>query len=112
MVYLRPSGRAVAYYNLCGNSRSEGVPIHGFLQIDELSSMFNLNVRENGTSCLYWVGTDGARTNELVISYLDLSEGTKPHVLQTWSNGTDLCLSAKYAPSTKFYLQDERGGQP
>jgi hypothetical protein len=74
--------------------------------------VFTPDLLGNGTSCLCWVGTDGAKTNELVISYLDLSEGKKPHVLQAWSNGIGLNLSAKYAPSTKFYLQDEHEGRP
>lgn len=41
-----------------------------------------------------------------------MCEGTKPHVLESWSNGTGLRVSAKYSPSTKLYLQDERAGRP
>ncbi|OAL53442.1 SpvB-domain-containing protein [Pyrenochaeta sp. DS3sAY3a] len=112
MVYLRPDGGALAYFNFCGNFWSEAVSIAGFPQIDELSSVFTLDLLGNGTSCLCWAGTDGAKSNALIVYYLDLCEGTKPHVLESWSNGTGLRASAKYSPSTKLYLQDERAGRP
>ncbi|KAK6341642.1 hypothetical protein TWF696_008711 [Orbilia brochopaga] len=111
LVYLLPNGGAVAYFNLCGNAWSEGVPIDCFPKIDNLTSVFSLDLLGNGTSCLCWTGSDGATTNELVISYLDFTSGTKPYLLKTWSNGLGLTTSANYTPSTKFYLQDERQGR-
>ncbi|KAF3314498.1 hypothetical protein TWF173_004581 [Orbilia oligospora] len=112
LIYLLPSGGAIAYFNLSGNSWSEGVFIDCFPKVDNLGSIFSLDILGNGTSCLCWVGPDCGITNELVISYLDFTGGAKPYLLQSWSNGMGLTTQAQYTPSTKFYLQDERNGRP
>jgi hypothetical protein len=112
LVYLTPTGGAVAYFNFCGNVWSDGVPIDCFPEIDSLSSVFSLDLLGNGTSCLCWAGPGSTTTNELIISYLDLTGGVKPYLLKRWSNGVGLTTCAKYTPSTKFYLQSERQGKP
>ncbi|EHK24115.1 uncharacterized protein TRIVIDRAFT_49, partial [Trichoderma virens Gv29-8] len=112
LVYLTSGGGAVAYFNLCGNAWSDGVPIDCFPQIDNLSSVFSLDLLGNGTSCLCWAGPGNTIADEFVISYLDLTSGVKPHLLKQWSNGIGLNTCVKYTPSTKFYLQDERQGRP
>lgn len=112
IIYLTTTGEAVAYFNFCGNSWSKGVTIQGFPRLDNLSSVFCLDLLGNGTSCLCWVGPDGAVTDDLMISYIDLCGGSKPHLLKNWSNGLGLSIETNYTPSTRFYHQDERNGRP
>ncbi|KAL7930725.1 hypothetical protein V8C35DRAFT_133222 [Trichoderma chlorosporum] len=112
LVYLTPGGGAIAYFNLCGNTWSDGVPINCFPEMDNLSSIFSLDLLGSGTSCLCWARPGSTMTDDFILSYLDLTSGVKPHLLKQWSNGIGLTASAKYTPSTKFYLQDEREGRP
>ncbi|KAG9605253.1 hypothetical protein KCU77_g1177, partial [Aureobasidium melanogenum] len=112
LVYLTIDGGVAVYSNQCGNAWSDRVLIESFVKADNLSSVFTLDLLGNGTSCLCWAGPNGAATDELVISYLDLAGGAKPHLLKCWSTGTALTTSIKYTPSTRFYLHDERQGRP
>jgi len=112
IVYLPPTGGAVIYYNHCGNSWSNGVAIPSFPRIDNLSSVFALDLLGKGTSCLCWTGPATNSTDNLIISYLDLAPGTKPHLLKSFTNGIGLRTSISYLPSTTFYLRDEREQKP
>ncbi|ETS87117.1 hypothetical protein PFICI_00945 [Pestalotiopsis fici W106-1] len=112
LLYLTADGGINIYFNQCGNEWSDKLSLDCFVRTDNLSSVFTLDLLGNGTSCLCWAGPDAAAPDELVISYLDLTGGVKPHLLKFWSTGTGLTTSIKYTPSTRFYLQDERQGRP
>jgi RHS repeat-associated protein len=113
MVYLSPNGEATAYINFSGNSWSDGMPLGGsFPGLNNISSVFTLDLLGKGSSCLCWAGPDGPATDDLVIRYLDLSGGSKPYLLRSWSNGLGLTIDAQYTPSTKFYHADDRNGKP
>ncbi|TPX14888.1 uncharacterized protein E0L32_004997 [Thyridium curvatum] len=112
LVYLTADGGVAMYFNQCGNGWSDKLFLEAFVKADNLSSVFSIDLLGNGTSCLCWVGPDSAATDELVINYLDLAGGSKPHLLKSWSTGTGLTTSVRYAPSMRSYLQDEKRGRP
>ena len=63
----------------------------------------------NGTSCLVWSSKlPGDSTSPMV--YLDILQGRKPHLLTKMTNNLGVESSISYAPSTKFYLEDQLTG--
>ncbi|KAM7190879.1 putative insecticidal toxin complex protein [Naviculisporaceae sp. PSN 640] len=109
LLYLSPSGGATLYYNLSGNSWSDAIPIPNIPPTVMPSSVFTLDILGKGTGCLCW-SDDSNGSNR--IKYLDLMGNTKPHLLASYSNGLGASTSIAYAPSTKFYVDDERDGKP
>ncbi|KAF7555141.1 hypothetical protein G7Z17_g2360 [Cylindrodendrum hubeiense] len=112
ILYLLSNGGAMVYYNQCGNAWSEGTCLSQFPRIDKLSNVFILDVLGNGTSCICWVGPDGSASDELVLQYLNLATGGKPHLLTSFNNNRGQKTKVSYQPSTKYSLSDERSGQP
>ncbi|WAO96099.1 Hypothetical protein NCS54_01376100 [Fusarium falciforme] len=109
LLYVLPTGGAGLYYNLSGNSWSEQVFIQNLPLIANPSLVFTLDILGKGTGCLCWADTSDG-TNR--IKYLDLMGDTKPHLLQSYSNGLGAVTSIAYTPSTKFFLDDESRGLP
>ncbi|GAB1312346.1 SpvB-domain-containing protein [Madurella fahalii] len=112
ILYLLPHGGATVYFNHCGNSWSNGVAVPQFPRLEQLSSVFSLDLLGKGTSCLCWTGPDASTRGEPVIHYLDLAEAGKPHLLTSFRNGTGQQTRISYQTSTKFFLRDERAGRP
>lgn len=109
LLYLLPSGGAALYFNLAGNSWSDKVSIPQLPMVTDPSSVFTLDIRGRGTACLCWSDT---LSNRNIINCLDLMGATKPHLLESYSNGLGAATSITYTPSTKFYVEDEKKGQP
>lgn len=111
LLYLLPLGGALVYLNQCGNAWSNAVQVPQFPRLDKLSSIFTLDLLGKGTTCLCWIGPKGSALGELVIQYLDLATGGKPHLLTSVDNGLGTQTRVSYRPSTHFYLRDERAGR-
>jgi hypothetical protein len=65
----------------------------------------------NGTACLVW---SSALPRDVLrpLRYIDLMGGTKPHLLVSVRNNLGAETRFQYAPSTKFYLDDLKAGEP
>ncbi|KAL8903375.1 MAG: hypothetical protein Q9207_003966 [Kuettlingeria erythrocarpa] len=111
ILYLTPGGRAKVYYNQAGNSWTGAAKIANFPQVDNLSSVFAMDLRGSGTSCLCWTGP-AANSSANPLFFLDLMKGQKPHLLTKYSNGLGLSTTISYRPSTWFCLNDRREGTP
>ncbi|KAL8751966.1 MAG: hypothetical protein Q9184_005887 [Pyrenodesmia sp. 2 TL-2023] len=109
ILYVTPGGHAKVYYNQAGNSWSSGSKIANFPQVDNLSSVFAMDLRGSGTSCLCWTGPAADRSANSLF-FLDLMNDQKPHLLTKYSNGLGLSTTVSYRPSTWFYLNDLREG--
>ncbi|KAK3986938.1 virulence plasmid 65kDa B protein-domain-containing protein [Cladorrhinum sp. PSN332] len=110
MLYILPTGGAALYYNLAGNLWSDRVLIPQFPSLATPSSVFTLDLLGKGTACLCWTNDTTGPAN--TIHYLDLMGDTKPHLLQSYSNGLGWTNSVTYTPSTKFYVDDANQGLP
>ncbi|HEV8321088.1 MAG TPA: SpvB/TcaC N-terminal domain-containing protein, partial [Myxococcota bacterium] len=65
----------------------------------------------NGTACLVWSSAlpgDAAAP----LRYVDLMGGQKPHLLTRARNNLGAETRLRYAPSTRFYLEDQQAGRP
>lgn len=79
-----------------------------YLRRDGVHIYFNQS--GNGTACLLWASPlPGAARRPM--RYLALME-EKPHLFTGVKNNLGAETKVRYAPSTKFYLNDKRAGRP
>ncbi|MGB3466193.1 MAG: SpvB/TcaC N-terminal domain-containing protein, partial [Cyclobacteriaceae bacterium] len=110
IVYLHQDG--IAYYpNQSGNSLADKIFISQYLPIDDLTRINVVDLLGNGTNCIVW-STPVPGNQPPSIKYIDLMGGVKPYLLTGVNNNMGSRTRVKYAPSTKFYLRDERNGTP
>ncbi len=110
VIYLHRDGVCL-YFNQSGNSWSQPQQLKVFPRIDDLVSIVPADLLGNGTACLVWSSPlpgDAGRP----MRYVNLMGGNKPHLLIKTLNNLGAETRVDYAPSTKFYLQDKRDGQP
>ncbi|KAJ5713545.1 uncharacterized protein N7483_010726 [Penicillium malachiteum] len=113
LIYILPMGGIHIYFNQAGNSWTAPLLVSRLPRIIDPSSVFVLDLLGQGTACLCWhnaAGRDGPATSE--IKYIDLMGGVKPHLLQSYENGTGVMTSVAYTPSIKLYLKDRAAGSP
>jgi RHS repeat-associated protein len=110
LVYF--SDDAVEYWpNQSGNSWGKKVSIQQRFPVDNLSQLSVTDLFGNGTACLVSASAlpgNGTQT----LRYIDLMGSQKPFLLIEVDNNMGGLTRFQYAPSTKFYLQDERAGRP
>jgi RHS repeat-associated protein len=118
IVYLGRDGVHL-YFNRSGNSWSEAPTLNQFPHLDNLSSVTAVDLLGNGTACLVWSSPLPGDTRR-PMRYVDLMgghnvdrmSGQKPHLLVKVVNNLGAETRVKYAPSTRFYLEDELAGKP
>jgi len=110
IIYLM-SDRIDIYRNQSGNSWSARESLTTFPAIDNLSAVQVTDLLANGTACLVWSSPLPGETRR-PIRYVDLLGGQKPRLLVKAVNNLGAETHLRYAPSTKFYLQDEFAGKP
>ncbi|MCP4458844.1 MAG: toxin, partial [Cytophagales bacterium] len=84
---------------------SQRLPTHS------LSNISTLDVLGNGTQCLVW-SSPVEGDHPPALKFIDLMGSVKPYLLTEVNNNMGSVTRTKYAPSTKFYLRDERNGTP
>ncbi|MEG4507170.1 SpvB/TcaC N-terminal domain-containing protein [Microcoleus sp. F6_B4] len=110
ILYLSGEGVQV-YFNQSGNSWSAKRVLNSFPVMDNVASVTAIDLLGNGTACLVWSSPlPGSATRAM--RYIDLMGGQKPHLLIKTVNNMGAETVVQYAPSTKFYLQDNFAGKP
>lgn len=110
LVYCGNDG-ARAYFNLAGNALSPPLRIRSLPPLDDLSRLEVVDLLGHGTACLVWSSAAPARAERPVV-YVDLLPEGKPHLLATVANNLGGERRITYAPSTRFYLDDQAAGRP
>jgi RHS repeat-associated protein len=111
ILYLGADNVAI-YFNQSGNSLAERQVLSGgFPAINNLSSVSVLDLLGSGTACLVWSSPLVSNTGRQM-QYVDLMGGQKPHLLIGVKNNMGAETRVRYAPSTKFYVQDREAGTP
>lgn len=110
IIYLAPN-RVNIYRNQTGNSWASPEPLISFPHVDNLASVMATDLLGNGTACLVWSSPlpGDARRH---MHYIDLMGGQKPHLLIKTVNNLGAETHVRYAPSTRFYVQDKLDGKP
>ena len=111
LIYLTQDGGLDLYYNLSGSAWTDAISISSFPDCNQLASVFGMDILGNGSSCLCWTGPNAQGNNE-ILHYIDFTKGRKPYLLTGYDTGRGLDVVITYQPSTKFYLEHERQGQP
>jgi RHS repeat-associated protein len=111
LIYLGADHVAI-YFNQSGNSlaKEELLP-GGFPATNNLTSISVLDLLGSGTACLVWSSPLSSDTGRQM-QYVDLMGGQKPHLLIGVKNNLGAATRIRYAPSTKFYVQDREAGTP
>jgi RHS repeat-associated protein len=110
LLYLATDGARI-YLNQSGNSWDDVRLLSQFPPIDDLVSVNAVDLLGNGTACLVWSSSlPGAARQPM--RYVDLMGGQKPHLLVRIKNNLGAETVMQYAPSTKFYLDDQQNGRP
>ena len=99
------------WMNQAGNSWSAGERLANVPATHALSSISVLDLLGTGTACLLWSSSLPGDSRQ-PMCYIDLMSGQKPHLLLTINNNMGKQTTLQYAPSTKFYLQDQASGTP
>lgn len=110
ILYLGGEGVDI-YFNECGNGWGEARRLSQYPQVDNLASAAVVDLLGNDTACLVWsspLPADARRS----MRYVDLMGGQKPHLLTGVRNNMGAETRIRYAPSTRFYLEDKLAGRP
>jgi RHS repeat-associated protein len=100
------SGRITIWLNQSGNRWSNPIVINGTPAISDVDSVRLVDMLGNGTEGILW--TNDLRTlGESTYKFLDLTGGLKPYLLNERNNHTGARTLVEYAPSTRFYVEDE-----
>lgn len=110
IIYLHRDG-VRCYFNQSGNGWSDARNLGFFPLVDNLTTVMTADLLGNGTACLVWSSPLPARSRS-PLRYIDLMSGRKPHLLTKTKNNLGLETEVTYAPSTRFYLADQRVGAP
>ena len=99
------------WFNQSGNSWSARQTIDGTPFVTDTTTLQFADVLGTGTATLVW-SYDFGQTKGGNYKLLDFCGGRKPYLLTEMSNNMGATTRAQYAPSTKFYLEDNEKGQP
>jgi RHS repeat-associated protein len=102
---------ATIWFNQAGNSWSEPHPLSNFPHVDNLSQISVFDLLANGTACIVW-SSPLPDANGSPLRYMNLMGGVKPHLLNSVTNNMGSETRVRYAPSTKFFLEDYVAGKP
>ncbi|MGH9753406.1 MAG: SpvB/TcaC N-terminal domain-containing protein [Blastocatellia bacterium] len=110
LVYV-DAKRVYFWFNQCGNAWSERQVIIGTPRTTDASAVEFADVFGAGTATLLW-SRDGAGSSERNYKALDFCGGVKPYVLIGMDNNMGATTRVSYAPSTRYFLEDQANRRP
>lgn len=109
LIYV--SDRSVTLWvNSAGNGWSKPIRIQGTPAVDNLVTVRMVDLHGTGVAGLLWTREAGSDGNARHY-FLDFTGGTKPYLLNRMDNHMGAVTEVRYAPSTRFYLRDERSAE-
>src|SRR6185312_7700718 len=90
-----------------GNSWSAPVTISGAPLFTETTALRIVDLLGTGVSGILW-SADEDWSSRGGMFFLDLTGGAKPGLLSEIDNGLGATTRVQYAPSTRFFLEDNR----
>lgn len=105
LVYVS-SGHITVWINQDGNAWSDPIVIHGTPPVTDATAVRLADMLGTGTDGILWTYDFGAFPDS-TYKFLDLTGGVKPYVLDRMDNYMGAVTKVSYAPSTRFYLEDD-----
>jgi RHS repeat-associated protein len=106
VVYV-DDGRVTLWINQSGNGFSDPIEIHGTPSVTDTDAVRLADVFGTGVGGVLW-SADASGLSRKNMFFLDFTGGTKPYLLEEINNHMGAVTRVGYAPSTRFYLEDER----
>ena len=106
IVYI-DDAQVTLWINQSGNSWSEPIVIQGTPPVSDLDAVRLVDMLGSGVSGVLW-STDASWVARERMFFLDFTGGSKPYLLCEMDNNFGAVTRISYAPSTRFYLEDEK----
>ncbi|CAN5782747.1 hypothetical protein BH18ACI4_BH18ACI4_20010 [soil metagenome] len=95
------------WINQSGNAWSNEIVIQGTPPVSNMDAVRLTDLLGSGVSGILWTRAASLEGRARYF-FLDLTGGTKPYLLHEMNNNMGALTRVGYAPSTKFYLEDEK----
>jgi RHS repeat-associated protein len=105
LVYVS-SGHVTVWINQHGARWSDPIMIHGTPPVTDATAVRLADMLGTGTEGILWSYDFGAFPDS-TCKFLDLTGGVKPYLLDRMDNQMGATTRIVYAPSTRFYLEDD-----
>ena len=98
--------KVTLWINQGGNSWSSPIEIAGTPQVSDTDAVRLIDLLGNGISGVLWT-RDATADQSPHYFFLDLTGGVKPYLLHEMNNHMGALTKVEYAPSTRYYLDDQ-----
>lgn len=109
MVYVDDT-KVTLWINQSGNGWSDPIEITGTPPVSDKDAVRLIDMLGSGISGMLWSADAGALSRQNMF-FLDFTGGVKPYLLHEMDNHIGSLTRVGYAPSTRFYLEDEQRPQ-
>jgi RHS repeat-associated protein len=99
--------KVTLWINQSGNSWSKPIMIEGTPPVSDMDGVRLDDMLGSGIRGILW-SSDANGLSRANMFFLDFTGGTKPYVLNEMDNHMGAVTRVGYAPSTHFYLEDEK----
>ena len=99
--------RITLWINQSGNGWSDPIVIRGTPSVRDIDAVRLVDLLGTGVAGLLW-SRDVEELSHDSMFFLDFTGGSKPYLLDETNNHIGAITRIAYAPSTRFYLEDER----
>ena len=106
IVYVE-DGKVTLWINGSGNRWSDPIEIHGTPPVSDFDAVRLVDLLGTGVGGVLWT-TDANGLSRNTMYFFDFTGGTKPYLLSEMDNHMGSLTRVGYAPSTRFYLEDQQ----
>ncbi len=106
MVYVDDT-KVTLWINQSGNGWSDPIEITGTPPVSDKDAVRLIDMLGSGISGVLW-STDAGALSCQNMFFLDFTGGIKPYLLHEMDNHIGSLTRVEYAPSTRFYLEEEQ----
>jgi RHS repeat-associated protein len=106
IVYVEDT-KVTLWVNRSGNGWSEPITIRGTPPVSDMDAVRLVDVLGSGISGVLW-GREATGLSHDHLFFLDFTGSLKPYLLHEMDNHIGAVTKVEYAPSTRFYLKDQR----
>jgi glycosyltransferase TcdB-like subunit of Tc toxin len=106
IVYVEDT-KVTLWINQSGNGWSDPITILGTPPVSDIDAVRLVDVLGSGISGVLW-SRDANGVSRGHLFFLDFTGGLKPYLLHEMDNHIGAVTKVEYAPSIRFYLEDQR----
>ena len=106
LVYVEDR-KVTLWINRSGSTWGAPIVIQGTPPVSDFDAVRLVDMRGSGVSGVLWSADANGQSRPPIV-FLDVTGGRKPYLLDEMDNHLGAVTKVEYAPSTRFYLDDER----